>query len=199
MVTYKEKSSSRLPLAITLVVASFLSAFVLAATSNRGDQYWIAKHVLLPGVLISSQDVTTTKFTLGESASIYLGKNENPVGTLVLTRITAQSLIAKDYISNDGNYGTSQLVPLRITSSDLPSGIMSGETIDLYWVDSRENNLTSSPPALIVSGIYLVNIDRSGKNFGSDIGLTLSVESVDVIKLLSATTFGRLVVVSTHG
>ena len=30
MVTYKEKSSSRLPLAITLVIASFLSAFVLA-------------------------------------------------------------------------------------------------------------------------------------------------------------------------
>jgi len=199
MVTYKEKSSSRLPLAITLVVASFLSAFVLAATSNRGDQYWIAKHVLLPGALISSQDVTTTKFALGESASIYLGKNENPVGTLVLTRISAQSLITKDYISGDGSYGTRQLVPLRITSSDLPSGIMSGETIDLYWVDSRENNLTSSPPALIVSGIYLLDIDRSGKNFGSDIGLTLSVESADVLKLLSATTFGRLVVVSTHG
>jgi hypothetical protein len=199
MVTYKEKSSSRLPLAITLVVASFLSAFVLAATSNRGDQYWIAKHVLLPGALISSQDVTTTKFALGESASIYLGKNENPVGTLVLTRISAQSLIAKDYISSDGSYGTRQLVPLRITSSDLPAGIMSGETIDLYWVDSRENNLTSSPPALIVSGIYLLDIDRSGKNFGSDIGLRLSVESADVLKLLSATTFGRLVVVSTHG
>jgi hypothetical protein len=199
MVTYKEKSSSRLPLAITLVVASFLSAFVLAATSNRGDQYWIAKHVLLPGALISSQDVTTTKFALGESASIYLGKNENPVGTLVLTRISAQSLITKDYISSDESYGMRQLVPLRITSSDLPSGIMSGETIDLYWVDSRENNLTSSPPALIVSGIYLLDIDRSGKNFGSDIGLTLSVESADVLKLLSATTFGRLVVVSTHG
>jgi hypothetical protein len=50
-----------------------------------------------------------------------------------------------------------------------------------------------------VSGIYLVDIDRSGKNFASDIGLTLSVESADVLKLLSATIFGRLVVVSTHG
>lgn len=199
MVTYKEKSSSRLPLAITLVVASFLSAFVLAATSNRGSHYWIAKHALLPGALISSQDVTTTKFALGESASIYLGKNENPVGTLVLTRISAQSLISKDFISSEGDFGTSHLVPLRIASSDLPSGIMSGETIDLYWVDSGENNLSTSPPLLIVSGIYLVEIDRSGKNFASDIGLTLSVQSEDVLKLLSATTFGRLVVVSTHG
>ena len=56
MVKYKEKSASRLPLAITLVIASFLSAVILAATSNRGDQYWIAKHTLLPGALIASTD-----------------------------------------------------------------------------------------------------------------------------------------------
>jgi len=199
MVTYKEKSPSRLPLAITLVIASFLSAFVLAATSNRGNQYWIARHTLLPGALISSSDVTTAKFALGKSAIMYLDKNENPVGTLVAIRISGESLIAKESISVDLSIGTSQLVPLRIASSDLPSGIASGETIDLYWVDSRENNLSPSPPALIVSGIYLVGIDRSGKNFGTDNSLTVSVEGSDVLKVLNATTFGRLVVVSSHG
>ena len=199
MVTYKEKSPSRLPLAITLVVASFLSAFVLAATSNRGNQYWISKHTLLPGALISTNDVSISKFTLGRSATSYLEKMENPVGTLVLSKITAETLIPKDAISHDGSYGTSQLVPLRVASSDLPSGILSGETIDLYWVDSRENNLSVSPPELIVSGAYLVGLDRSGKNFGSDIGLTLSIESGEVLRVLDATSHGRLVVVSTHG
>ncbi len=199
MVTYKEKSPSRLPLAITLVIASFLSAFVLAATSNRGNQYWIARHTLLPGVIISSTDVTTAKFSLGKSASMYLDKNENPVGTLVSTRISAESLITKESISSDLSIGTSQLVPLRIASSDFPSGIASGETIDLYWVDARDNNLTPSPPALIVSEIYLVGIDRSGKNFGNDNLLTVSVDTSDVLKVLNATTLGRLVVVSSHG
>ena len=173
MVTYKEKSQSRLPLAITLVIASFLSAFILAATSNRGDHYWIARHTLLPGALIAS--------------------------TLVLTRISAESLITKDAIDSDLSTGSTHLVPLRIGSSDLPSAIMSGETIDLYWVDSRDNNLSPSPPILIVSGIYLVAIDKSGKNFGSDNSLTVSVDASDVLRVLNATTFGRLVVVSTHG
>jgi hypothetical protein len=50
-----------------------------------------------------------------------------------------------------------------------------------------------------VSGIYLVAIDKSGKNFGSDNSLTVSVEGSDVLRVLNATTFGRLVVVSTHG
>jgi hypothetical protein len=130
---------------------------------------------------------------------MYLDKNENPVGTLVAIRISGESLIAKESISVDLSIGTSQLVPLRIASSDLPSGIASGETIDLYWVDSRENNLSPSPPALIVSGIYLVGIDRSGKNYGTDNSLTVSVEASDVLKVLNATTFGRLVVVSSHG
>lgn len=199
MVTYKEKSSSRLPLAITLVIASFLSAFILAVTSNRGDHYWIARHTLLPGSLIASTDVTTAKFSLGKNASVYISKNENPVGTLVMSRISAESLITKDAIGGDLSNGLNHLVPLRIASSDLPSAIMSGETIDLYWVDSRENNLSTAPPTLIVSGIYLVAIDKSGKNFGSDNSLTVSVQSSDVLKVLNATTFGRLVVVSTHG
>lgn len=199
MVTYKEKSPSHLPLAITLVIASFLSAFILAVTSNRGDQYWIARHTLLPGTLIASTDVATAKFSLGKKASIYINKNENPVGTLVLSRISAESLITKDAIGSNLSHGSRHLVPLRIGSSDLPSAIMSGETIDLYWVDSQDNNLSPSPPILIVSGIYLVAIDKSGKNFGSDNSLTVSVEASDVLSVLNSTSFGRLVVVSTHG
>ena len=199
MVTYKEKSQSRLPLAITLVIASFLSAFILAATSNRGDHYWIARHTLLPGALIASTDVSTAKFSLGKNASVYIHQSANPVGTLVLTRISAESLITKDAIGSDLSARSSHLVPLRIGSSDLPSAIMSGETIDLYWVDSRDNNLSPSPPILIVSGIYLVAIDKSGKNFGSDNSLPVSVDASDVLRVLNATTFGRLVVVSTHG
>ena len=116
-----------------------------------------------------------------------------------MTRISAESLITKDAIDSDLSTGSTHLVPLRIGSSDLPSAIMSGETIDLYWVDSRDNNLSPSPPILIVSGIYLVAIDKSGKNFGSDNSLTVSVDASDVLRVLNATTFGRLVVVSTHG
>ena len=54
-------------------------------------------------------------------------------------------------------------------------------------------------PTLVVNGVFVVGIDRSGKNFGSDIGLTLSIPSDVVLNFLNATTSGRLVVVSSHG
>jgi hypothetical protein len=44
----------------------------------------------------------------------------------------------------------------------------------------------------------LLNYDDSGKNFGSEVGLTIAVEETQVLRILSATTLGRLVVIRSH-
>ena len=38
----KNTSRSRTPLAITLIAASFLSAFLLATFSHQGEDFWVA-------------------------------------------------------------------------------------------------------------------------------------------------------------
>jgi hypothetical protein len=53
-------------------------------------------------------------------------------------------------------------------------------------------------PVLILGGVTLLSYDDGGKNFGSDIGLSVAVEETQVLRLLSATTFGRLVVIRSH-
>jgi hypothetical protein len=199
MVTYKEKSASRLPLAITLVVASFLSACVLAATSSKGSQYWIARHTLIPGSVISSQDISLAKFALGKSSLMYLSKNDTPIGQVVTQKISAQLVIPSNSVASDTGKLSLQLVPARIMSSDMPQGVSTGDLVDIYWVDNRDNGQAMLKPTLVVNGVFVVGIDRSGKNFGSDIGLTLSIPSDVVLNFLNATTSGRLVVVSSHG
>ena len=44
----------------------------------------------------------------------------------------------------------------------------------------------------------LLSIDSQGNNFGSDVGISLAVEETQVMRLLSATTVGRLVVIRSH-
>jgi hypothetical protein len=53
-------------------------------------------------------------------------------------------------------------------------------------------------PVLILGGVTLLSFEDGGKNFGSDIGLSVAVEETQVLRLLSATTFGRLVVIRSH-
>jgi hypothetical protein len=74
-----------------------------------------------------------------------------------------------------------------------------GSTIDIYWVQSETNNETQLIPELVINGAHVLAITKSGSNFGSEIGLTVAVDSEDVLLLLGATSQGRVVLVSSHG
>jgi len=54
-------------------------------------------------------------------------------------------------------------------------------------------------PELVVVDAHVLAITKSGSNFGSEVGLTVAVNSEDVLLLLGATSQGRVVLVSSHG
>jgi hypothetical protein len=54
-------------------------------------------------------------------------------------------------------------------------------------------------PELVIAGAHVLAINKSGSNFGSEIGLTVAVNSEDVLLLLGATSQGRVVLVSSRG
>jgi hypothetical protein len=90
-------------------------------------------------------------------------------------------------------------VPLSIRSADAPEGISPGSTIDIYWVQSENNGDIQLIPELVIAGAHVLAITKSGSNFGSEIGLTVAVNSEDVLLLLGATSQGRVVLVSSRG
>jgi hypothetical protein len=89
-------------------------------------------------------------------------------------------------------------VPLSIRSVDVATGLSIGEGVDIYWVLDTQSGEDTVDPILILGGVTLLSYDDGGKNFGSDIGLSVAVEETQVLRLLSATTMGRLVVIRSH-
>ena len=51
---------------------------------------------------------------------------------------------------------------------------------------------------MILGGVTVLSFDQKSKNFGTDAALTVAVEETQVLRLLKATTHGRLVVVRAH-
>jgi hypothetical protein len=45
----KDSYGARMPLAITLIVAAFASAFFISTYSNRGYNYWVIAQSVTPG------------------------------------------------------------------------------------------------------------------------------------------------------
>lgn len=197
--TYKkERSRSRTPLAITLIVASFISAFFLATFSHRGNDFWIASVDLPPGHQIVVGDIELQHFDLDSSASLYAGKGDDPLGLIVMSSVAPGEIINIRNVSSDNKLFATSAVPISIRTVDLAAGITIGEAIDIYSVIDSQNGEVPVDPLLILGGVRLLSFDQKSKNFGTDAALSVSVEQTQVLRLLAATTHGRLVVVRSH-
>jgi len=198
MTLHRKTHSARLPLAITLIVAAFASTFLIATFSNEGADYWVISLPISPGHQISASDVSIAHLNLVASSEFYLGKDVDPIG-MVATRIMHPGeIIGSTDLTSTANAMSTSAVPLSVRSVDVPTNLRIGEDIDIYWVLDAQIDEEVMDPILILGGVTLLSFDDGGKNFGSDIGLSVAVEQTQVLRLLSATTLGRLVVIRSH-
>lgn len=194
----RSSSRSRMPLAISLIAASFLSAFFLATFSQSTAQYWVATIDLKSGHQISTGDLSLVDMDLGESSVIYLSKDLDPLGQVVIKNIVAGEVMSVNSVSSTAKTMASSAVPLSIRSVDLAAGIYVGALVDIYWVIDSLNGESPLEPILILGSVPIISADVKNKNFGTDAAITVSVEQTQVLRLLSATTMGRLVVISSN-
>jgi len=199
MAIQRKTSRSRLLLAMALIAASLISAFIFSAMANQKTTMIVSTSFLLPGHQITENDLTQVQVTLGNLAKNYVKQRSQIVGSYTKVRIEAQELIALTSISNQSDSISISSVPLSIRSADAPEGISPGSTIDIYWVQSENNGDIQLIPELVIAGAHVLAITKSGSNFGSEIGLTVAVNSEDVLLLLGATSQGRVVLVSSRG
>jgi len=194
----KDSYSARLPLAITLIVAAFASAFFISTYSNRGYDYWVIAQPVTPGHVIALADLATDHLNLGESAGYYLSESDQIVGLVLTRQMQAGELISTGDVSSSAESMATSAVPLNLRSGDLASGIGVGDSVDLYWVLDSRNGEPVIDPILILGGVSLIGLDDSKNSLGGDISITVAIEETQVLRMLSATTQGRLVVVRSH-
>jgi len=198
MTLHKKTRASRLPLAVTLIAAAFVSAFLIATFSNKGADYWVVNLPISPGHQISSSDVSIAHMNLDSSAQFYFSDEVEPIGMIATRTMHAGEIIGSMDLSSTVDAMSTSAVPLSVRSVDIATGLSIGEGVDIYWVLDTQNGEEVMDPVLILGGVTLLSFEDGGKNFGSDIGLSVAVEETQVLRLLSATTYGRLVVIRSH-
>lgn len=194
----KKTRSARLPMAVTLIAAAFVSAFLIATFSNKGADYWVITAPISPGHQISASDVSVVHLNLNTSAQFYLSKEIEPIGMIATRIMHAGEILGSTDLTSAMDAMSTSAVPISVRSVDIATGLSVGEAVDIYWVLDTQNSDDSIAPILILGGVTLLSYDDGGKNFGNDIGLSVAVEETQVLRLLSATTLGRLVVIRSH-
>lgn len=197
----KKRSSytqTRIPLAIALITASFLSAFFLASFSHSTSKYWVAVVDLQSGHQISSGDLELRDLDLRSSSVNYLSKKLDPIGQVLTQNVISDEIVSTEKISSTAVKVASSAVPLSIRSVDLAAGITVGDLVDIYWVIDIQNGELAQEPILILGNVLVLSADGKSANFGSDAAITVSIGQTQVLRLLAATTQGRLVVIRSN-
>jgi hypothetical protein len=194
----KSSYSARMPLAITLIIAAFASAFFISTYSNKGADYWVVANSFAPGHLITESDLVATHMNLGSSSETYLSTSDQLIGLVATRTMGVGEVISTSDVTTSSQAMSTSAVPLSLRSADLASGVIVGDSVDIYWVLDSRNGEGVMDPILILGGVSLIGLDDSKNALGGDIGITVAIEETQVLRLLSATTQGRLVVVRAY-
>jgi hypothetical protein len=194
----KDSYGARMPLAITLIVAAFASAFFISTYSNKGYNYWVIAQPVIPGHVIALTDLRTDHLNLGDSADYYLRESDQIVGLIATRQMQVGEVMSTTDVSSFIDAMATSAVPLNLRSGDLAFGVNVGNSVDLYWVLDSRNGEEVVNPILILGGVTLIGLDNSKNSLGGDVSITVAIEETQVLRMLSATTQGRLVVVRSH-
>jgi hypothetical protein len=194
----KNSFSARLPLAITLIIASFASVIFISSVANKGADYWVIRGLVISGHVITSSDLETVHMNLSKSSALYIDKSFNPIGLIALRTLQDGEVISTTDLGSAVQGQSTSAVPLSVRSVDIAQGLMPGEGVDIYWVLDSNNGEAAVEPVLVLAGVALLSLENTGNSFSGDVGLSIAVEQTQVLRVLSATSIGRLVVIASH-
>jgi hypothetical protein len=194
----KSSFSTRMPLAITLIIAAFASAFFISTYSNKGDSYWVLTRPITTGHVIAPSDIRSVHMNLSSSAQNYLRTADQVIGLVAKRTMVAEEVLSISDVTNSSDSLATSAVPISLRSLDLATGVSLGDPVDIYWVLDSRNGEAVVDPILILGAVTIIGLDDSKNALGGDVSITVAIEKTQVLRLLSATTQGRLVVVRSH-
>jgi hypothetical protein len=194
----KSSFSARMPLAITLIIAAFASAFFISTYSNKGDTYWVLSGPITAGHVIAPSDIRSVHMNLSSSAQNYLSTADQVIGLVAKRTMAADEVLSVSDVTNASDSLATSAVPISLRSLDLASGVGLGDPVDIYWVLDSRNGEAIVDPILILGAVTVIGLDDSKNALGGDVSISVAIEETQVLRLLSATTQGRLVVVRSY-
>lgn len=173
-----------------LIVASFISAYVISQSTSRMVTVWSADVDLAPGEVIEESDISVSRVALVDKAEYYLDGGRSIVGTHVIRQVKASELIPAFAVAENPPTILKK-VPISLNLLRIPDGITSGVVVDIYGVSrnayavaGQESEKAKSK--LFLSDVVVDSINREASKLGGDIGLTLLVPPEEVARFIAS-------------
>lgn len=188
--------SPRFLLGIALILASFISAYMISTNSNRTIELWAAKTDLAPGMILTTDNVESIRALLPTKAERYLDISAKIIGTTVVRAIGKDELIPSMALTIDSETHLRR-VPISVTKGSFPSGLAAGALVDLFILPNK-NSYGANPTTLATvnfPNLAIESIDDSGLDIGGAVSITLLVPETSVRSIIESLSGSQLILV----
>lgn len=198
---WQRRIDLRMVLGGLLIVASFISAYVISQSTSRMVTVWSANVDLAPGETIEENDISISRVALTDKAEYYLTGQRSIVGTHVVRFIKASELIPAFALSENSPVQLKK-VPIAVSALRIAEGIASGAVVDVYGISRNsysgtglESEKSKSKLLLVDVGVDSVNTESS--KLGGEVGLTLLVPPEDISMFINSISEFELILVKS--
>ncbi|MFC4245248.1 hypothetical protein ACFOYW_17905 [Gryllotalpicola reticulitermitis] len=179
----------RFLLGLLLVVVSVVGVAGLVAVSDRSVRAFAARHVLVAGDELTTDDVVPVRVRLGQTGAAYL--MSAPRSGAVVTRTVARGELIPLSAVGEASAQTETSVVVALGGA-LPGAVDAGATVDVWAAAPSAQNggsLRFDAPSVRVSAATVVRVLRdSGLGAGDAVSVELRVPNDSAAELIEAVT-----------
>jgi hypothetical protein len=175
---------TRFLLGILLVVVSIVGVWFVISSARQTAPVWAAERTLVPGEVISRDDLAVVEVALGQSGGAYVALDDFTDGVVATRTVTAGELLPVDAVADADSVRTANVV-VR-SSADVAASIEPGTTVELWSAPLLERG-TYDTPRILVADATVAAVTRDDSAIaGGGAALELVIPRSEVAETLAA-------------
>jgi hypothetical protein len=152
---------TRFVIGLVLVVASVAGTAFVVSTADSSVEVYSARNTLVPGDLITTDDLVVSHIGLESAQSRYLDARDLDENGVVVTRVIEAGELVPE--SATGSPTGVDLTALVITlASRIPEAISEGTTADLWAASKTDDGVYGAPVVAVPAATVVRVVDDEG-------------------------------------
>jgi hypothetical protein len=182
--------------ALVVIVPMLVGAHVLASSSRYALVY-VARHALVPGEHLGTDDVVVGRVRFDGEEQRYVAADRVPVGYVVTRYVAPGELLPLAALSAAPEVLTAtRLVTVPVVMGHAPLALSRGDVVDVYVTAKSANSAKSAPPRLVVGAVPVDSVAGSGALASSGtLSVAIEVPASEVAAVVRAIEGGVIDVV----
>lgn len=177
-------ADARFFLGIVLIAASIAGVWLIVTSSRATAPVYAAAHTIVPGQVVSADELRVVDVALGSSAQEYLAPDALSEG-LVATRTISEGELVPLGAVGDADAARTTTVVVR-SAIDVPASVEAGSVVEVWSAPPGEQGRFDAP-AILVADATVVSVSRDNTMIGGGAAsVELVIPRADVAATLAA-------------